>query len=140
MFGAVILPKNDDIDKYKYFEYGIAFDRHEFFSHPGGGTGRNVIIFGIDMSSSTKIDNRKKYILILDKGPTLGLEHTLSAENLYSINFTEYNKKLCLGLHCNGANSYLFINGIEIYKFKAKDSEIVGGLMSRKHFKRLDNI
>ena len=140
MFGAVILPKNDDIDKYKYSEYGIAFDRHEFFSHPGGGTGRNVIIFGIDMSSSTKIDNRKKYILILDKGPTLGLEHTLSAEKLYSINFTEYNKKLCLGLHYNGANSYLFINGIEIYKFKAKDSEIVGGLMSRKHFKRLDNI
>ena len=76
MFGAVILPKNDDIDKYKYSEYGIAFDRHECFSHPGGGTGRNVIIFGIDMSSSTKIDNRKKYILILDKGPTLGLEHT----------------------------------------------------------------
>ena len=41
------------------------------------------------MSSSTQIDNRKKDILILGKGPTQGLEHTLSAEKMYSINFTE---------------------------------------------------
>ena len=34
------------------------------------------------------------------------------------------NKKLSLSLHYNGANSYLFVNGTEIYKFKAKDSEI----------------
>ena len=44
------------------------------------------------MSSSTKIDNREKDILILGKGPTQGLEHTLSAEKMYSINFTEHNK------------------------------------------------
>ena len=50
----------------------------DFFSHPSGGTGRNVIIFGVDMSSSTRIDNRKKDILILAKGPTQGLEDTLS--------------------------------------------------------------
>ena len=43
------------------------------------GVGRNIIIFGVDMSSSTKINNRKKYILILGKGPAQGLEHTLSA-------------------------------------------------------------
>ena len=77
------------------------------------------------MSSSTKIDNRKKDILILGKGPTQGLEHTLSAEKMYSINFTEHHKKSCLSLHYNGANSYLFVNGKEIHKFKAKDSEIV---------------
>ena len=41
------------------------------------------------MSSSAKIDNRKKDILILGKGPTQGLEHTLSAEKMYSINFTK---------------------------------------------------
>ena len=46
------------------------------------------------MSSSTKIDNREKYIFILGKGPQQGLEHTLSAEKMYSINFTENNKKL----------------------------------------------
>ena len=79
-FGAVTLTKNADIDKYKYSGYGIGFDRHGSFSFPGTGLGRNVIIFGVDMSSSTKIDNRKKDILILGKGPTQGLEHTLIAE------------------------------------------------------------
>ena len=76
------------------------------------------------MSSTTKIDNRKKDILILGKGPTQGLEHTLSAEKMYSINFTKENTKFCLSLHYNGANSYLFVNGKEVYKFTGKDSEI----------------
>ena len=44
---------------------------------------------------------------------------------MYSINFTVTKKLFCLSLHYNGANSYLFVNGTEIYKFKAKDSEIV---------------
>ena len=44
---------------------------------------------------------------------------------MYPINFTMTKKKFCLSLHYNGANSYLFANGTEIYKFKAKDSEIV---------------
>ena len=44
---------------------------------------------------------------------------------MYSINFTVTKKKFCLSLHYNGANSYLFVNGTEIYKFKAKDSQIV---------------
>ena len=47
------------------------------------------------MSSSTKIDNRKKDILILDKDPTQGLEHTLSAEKMHSINFAVTGKKFC---------------------------------------------
>ena len=44
---------------------------------------------------------------------------------MYSINFTEKNKKFCLSLHYNGANSYLFVNGTEIHKFKEKDYKIV---------------
>ena len=67
---------------------------------------------------------RKKSILILGKGPTQGLEHTLTAEKLYSINFTKENTKFCLSLHYNGANSYLFVNCTEIIKFKAKDPGI----------------
>ena len=67
----------------------------------------------------------KKDILILGIGPTQWLEHTLTAEKMYSINFTVTKKKFCLSLHYNGANSYLFVNGTEIYKFKAKDSKIV---------------
>ena len=52
LFGAVSLTKNADINKYKYSGYGIRFDRHRSFSFPGIGLGRNVIIFGVDMSSS----------------------------------------------------------------------------------------
>ena len=70
---------------------------------------------------------RKKNILVLGKGPTQGLEHTLTAEKMYSINFTVTKKRFCLSLHYNGANSYLFLDGAKIYKFKAKDSEIVVG-------------
>ena len=86
------MTKNADIDKYKYSGYGIAFDRHGSFSFPGTRLGRNVITFGADMSSSTKIDNRKKINLILGKGPRQGLEHTLSAEKMYSINSTDTRK------------------------------------------------
>ena len=60
LFGVVSLTKNADIDKCKYSGYGIGFDRHKRFSHRGGGTERNVIFFGVDVSLSTKIDNRKK--------------------------------------------------------------------------------
>ena len=67
----------------------------------------------------------KKSILVLGIGPTQGLEHALTAEKMYSITFTVTKKKFCLSLHYNGANSYLFVNVIEIYKFKAKDSQIV---------------
>ena len=74
------------------------------------------------MSFSAHIDNKKKDILVLGIGPTQGLEHTLTAEKIYSINFTVTRNKFCLSLHYNGAKSYLFVNGIEIYKLKAKDS------------------
>ena len=81
MFGAVKLTRGTDIDNYKYFGYEIGFDRKGFFSHSSGGTGRNVIIFGVDMSSSAHVYNKKKDILILGKGPRQGLgEHSLTAE------------------------------------------------------------
>ena len=82
---------------------------------------KSVKVFGLDMSSSSHIDNKKRDILILGKGPTQGLEHTLAAEKLCSINFSKENRKLCLSLYYNGANG----NGAEIIKFKAKDSEIL---------------
>ena len=82
------MTKNADIDKYKYSGYRIGFDRHGSFSF-GNGVGRNVVIFGVDMSSSTKNDKRKKDILIIGKGPALRLEDTLTAGKVYSINFAE---------------------------------------------------
>ena len=94
----------------------------EVFSLPGIGLGPTLIIFGVGMSSPTKIDNRKKYILILGKGTTQGLEHTLIPEKMYSINFTVIGKN---ALHYNGANSYLLVNGKGSHKFRTKVSEIV---------------
>ena len=129
-FGAVTLTKNVDIDKYQYSGYGIGFDRKTSFSFPGGGFGQNVLTFGADMSSSVFVDNKKKDILILGKGPAQALEHTLTTEKMNSINFTVTKKKKCLSLHYNGANSYLFLNCTEISKFKAKDSEIVATPLS----------
>ena len=77
------------------------------------------------MSFSAHVDNMKKDVLLLVKGPTQGLEHTLIAEKMYTTNFTVIKKKFCVSLHYNGGNSYLFVNGTEIYKLKARDSEIV---------------
>ena len=82
---AVKLAKHIDVDLYQYSEYGIRFDRK------GPYTGRDVIIFGVDMNSFPHIDNKKKDILIRGKGPTQGLEHTLILEKLYSMNFTKEN-------------------------------------------------
>ena len=124
--GAVSLTKNADIDQYKYSGYGIGFDRKGEFSFGSTRFGRNCIIFGADMINSSHANNKKSSILVLGKDFVQGInDTTIYAEKLYSINFTENNKKFCLTLHYNGANSYLFVNGTEIHKFKAKDSEFV---------------
>ena len=73
LFGAVTLTKNADIDKYGYSGYGIGFDRRGSFSFPSGGIGENVLIFGVDMSFSAHVDNKKKDVLVLGIGPTQGL-------------------------------------------------------------------
>ena len=114
LFGSVSLTKNADIDKCKYSGYGIGFDRHGSFSFPGIGLGRNVRIFGVDMSSSVHIDNKKKDILILDKGSAKRLE------KMYLINFAERNKNFYLSLHYNGASSYLFVNGKKFINLRQK--------------------
>ena len=126
LFGAVTLTTNPDIDKYRYSGYGIGFDRRSNFSFPGGGFGQNIIMFGTDINSSPHIDNKGKDILIPGRGPPQELgEHSLTAERIYSINFTLTKKKICLNLHYNGANIYLFVNGTEIIKFKAKNSSAI---------------
>ena len=59
------MTKTADIDKYGYSCYGIVFDRRSSYSVPGGGFGQNILMFGVDMSFSANIDNKKKDILIL---------------------------------------------------------------------------
>ena len=91
------MTKNPDIDKYKYSGYGIGFERREEFSLDNG-IDRNVIISGLNLSSSPDNDNKKKDLLILDKGPTQGLEHTMTAQKMYPIYFRENNTKFSFEL------------------------------------------
>ena len=64
LFGVVKLTKHFDVVYYKYSGYGIGFYRKGFYSI-GDEIGRNVIIFGVDMSSSSYIDNNNKKKLFL---------------------------------------------------------------------------
>ena len=109
------MTKNSDPDKYSYFSYGISFDVLWTFSLPNGGFGKNVVIFGGDMSSSMRVNN-KKDILFLVHGSTQGLDDTaLTAETEYSLNFTNIGKELCLSLHNNENNNNLFVNGVKMF-------------------------
>ena len=102
------------------------------FSLPDGSVGKNVILFGVEMTLFVHTDNKKKKdILILGVGPTQGLnDTTLTADAQYSINFSRSNRKFSLSLHYNRSNSFLFVNATKIYKLKSKDSEI------KKYFRR----
>ena len=75
--------------------YSIGFDSHWLISFPDVSMGKNIIIFGVDMSSFVYI--------------------TLAAKAQYSINFSRSNRKCCLSIHYNGGNSFLFVNPTKIY-------------------------
>ena len=129
LFGATKITNRDAVDgepqKYKNSGYGIAFDRTSQFTHPDGTSGRNMVIFGVDMSNSRHTNNKTKNMLVLGYGLIQKIDDTTNyAEKMYSPNFSVKNKAFCLSLHYNGGNSYLFVNGKEVTKFKAKNSEI----------------
>ena len=100
LFGGFKLAKNTDPDKHVYSGYGIVFDSRSTFSLSDGSLCKNVITFGVDMSSSVYIDNKEKDILILAIASTQGLDDsTITAEVQYSNNFWRSNRKFCLSLH-----------------------------------------
>ena len=75
----------------------MGFDGKGAFSVSSDGLGYNVINFGVDMSSSVHVDNKKKDILILGEGPTQVLDGvTLTAEKMYSNIFAKSKNKFCL--------------------------------------------
>ena len=124
LFEAIKLTKNiTDFDKYKYFGFGTGFDaRRSFLLSDVNRFGKNVIIFGSNTSSSVHVDYRNKDTLVLGKIPKKGSGDTiLTTEKEFAINFRKQQEKT---LHYNGVNSYLFVNGVENYKFKANNSEI----------------
>ena len=83
------MTKNANFDKCKYSGYGIGFNRHGEFSF-GNRLGKNCIISGADLSSSSHANNKKNNILVLGKNFVQGINGTpIYAEKLYKINFTE---------------------------------------------------
>ena len=103
----------------------MGFDSRAKFSLPNGSMDKNIIIFGVNMSSSVHIDNKKKDNLILCKGPIKGVDDTtLTAEAQYSSSFSRSNRKLCLSLHYDGSRNFAFVNATKIYQITANDSKI----------------
>ena len=122
LFGSVKLTKNADLDKYRYIGYGMGFDSCGEYSWPDKSVGKEVINFGIYMSSSMHIDNKGKYILILGKGQTQGLDGTwFTTEALHPINFTQSRKRFALSPHYKGSNSFLFVYATKIIISKQKN-------------------
>ena len=88
--------------------------------------GRNVLIFGVHKNLVIHSNNKANNIFIMGDGFAPGInDTTLYAEKIYSQNFTAVNKKFVLSLHYNGDDSYLFVNGKQELKFKAKEYQIV---------------
>ena len=119
LFGATSIVKNSEKEKYVYGGYGITFDSAGLWSFDND-IARNVINFGVDNSSSCHVDNRKNKLLVLGEGATFGINERLgSPEKKFSINFSEANTKVCLSLHYNADNSYLFVDWKAVFRFKA---------------------
>ena len=79
----------------------------------------------MDLSNSIHSSNKTQNIFVLGKDFIQIINNTtIFAENMYSPNFTLDDKIICLSLHYNNDNSYLFVNGKEVCKFKTENSEL----------------
>ena len=134
LFGAMQITKNaTDNSKNNYKGYGICFDERSQFSYTiteDGRThitnGRNVLIFGADMSFSIHKSNRANHIYLMGDRLTQGInDTTIYVEKKYFRNFTEPDVKFVLSLHYNDDDSYLFVNGRQELKFKCKADQLV---------------
>ena len=134
LFGAMQITNNaTDYDKNNYKGYGICSDERSEFGHTiteGGHAhttdARNVLIFGADMSFSVHATNRAKHIYLMGTGLTQGINNTtIYAEKNFYRNFADFGKKFVLSLHYICDNSYLFVNGRQELKFKAKADQLV---------------
>ena len=132
--GAMQITKNaTDYDENNHEGYGICFDERSEFGHTiieGGHAhttdARNVLSFGADMSFRVHATNRANHIYLMGTGLTQGInDTTIYAEKNFYRNFIDLGKKFVLSLHYNGDNSYLFVNGRQELKFKAKMDQLV---------------
>ena len=128
LFGGMEITKNPDTSNYNYKGYGICFDEGGTFGHTiregnfdHATNARNVLIFGAGKSFSVHATDRENNIYVMDEAFVQGFNDTkIYAEKKFYRNFTDSGKKFVLSLHYNGYNSYLFANGRQELKFKAK--------------------
>ena len=128
LFGSMKITKNTDSSKNNYKGYGLCFDEGGEFGHTvkQGNFNRvrnakNVIVFGVDTSSSVHATNRSNNIYVMGKEFIQGInDTTIYAEKLFHNNFTEHGVKFVLSLHSNGDNSYLFVNSRQELNLKQK--------------------
>ena len=128
LFGAMQITKNADTNKYNYKRHGICFNESKEFTHVrkrgnfnDTASARNVIIFGVDMIFSKHANNKRNNIYVMGKYYVQRInDTTIYAEKMYYRNFTDPGKKFVLSLHYNVNNSYLYVNGNQELKFKAK--------------------
>ena len=122
-----------DNSKNNYKGYGICFDERSQFGHTITEDGRahtingkNVLIFGVDVSFSVHVTNRANNIYVMGDGFTQGIhDATLYVEKNYWSNFTDPGKKFVLSLHYSSDDSYLFVKGRQELKFKAQTDQLV---------------
>ena len=120
LFGAVKITKDINTSHYKYSGYGLCTDAKGKFSIGNITNGRNILIFGCDMSFSSHATNKTQNIYVLGNSKTQGINvTTLYAEKLYKTNIAETNKKSVLSLHYYGDNSYFFVNGYQELTFRS---------------------
>ena len=134
LFGAMQITNDaTNNSKNNYKGYGLSFDERSNFNHTitqdgqqRTSNGKNVLIFGVDMSFSIHATNRANHIYCFGEGLTQGInDTTIYAENNYWRNFSEHGEKFVLSLHYNGDDSYLFVNGRQELKFKAKNDQLI---------------
>ena len=133
LFGAMQITKNAGTSKYNYKGYDICFDGSKEFAHVRKRGNfdyttfaRNAIIFGVDMSFSKHANNKRNNIYVMGKDYVQRInDTTIYAEKIYYRNFTDPGHKFVLSLHYNGNNSYLYVNGNQELKFKAKTDQLV---------------
>ena len=92
-----------------YSGYQTAFDGEGewYFSN---NFAWNIVVFGVDNSSSSHTDNRKNDFLVLDEGDTFGINGNFgTSEKLFSITFSKSKTKFCMSLHYKNDNSYFFV-------------------------------
>ena len=125
LFGATGIATYREKEKWVYSGYWITFNGTDSYNFGNNAFARNVVLFRLDNSSSSHTNNRNNNPLVLGEGPAFGIVGSFgSPDKKDSISFSKARTRFYLSLHYNDDNSYLFVNGKKIFKFKANNKNV----------------